>query len=176
MGFDCIGKKPTAEIGQYFQRNVWWWRPLAEFIQAKVPDIAHHCQYWQSNDGDGLTSRRAVLLADRLDVLFADGTAARYVADRDARLSALPRVKCKFCNGTGIRTDDVGESQGMSGKKVEAGPDDEQDNPRLGLKGWCNGCNGWGTTKDMECWYYMLADDVKEFADFARHSGGFKIC
>lgn len=173
---DVFGKKPTAEVGEYFRRNVWWWRPLASFIEEKVPDIAQHCRYWQSNDGDGLNGRRSVMLADRLDVLFADGTAAKYVADRDARLSVLPREKCMFCNGTGIRTDEVGEANHFPDRIVSVGEDDDPGNPRVGLKGWCNGCNGWGSSKNVEAQYHMQADDVKEFADFARHSGGFKIC
>lgn len=176
MGFDVYGKKATAKVGEYFRHNVWWWRPLADFITEHAPREAKYCRYWHSNDGDGLNKKQAIALADKLDALIADGTVTKYVEMRDMRLSSLPRETCRYCNGTGIRVDEVGEKAGFPNEIVKIGPDDEPGNPRAGLKGWCNGCNGWGTSKNAETWYHMEASSVKEFADFARHSGGFRIC
>jgi hypothetical protein len=47
--------------------------------------------------------------------------------------------------------------------------------PRRGAKGWCNGCDGRGVKRPSECDYGFTIDDLKQFAHFARHSGGFAI-
>jgi hypothetical protein len=172
---DVFGTKPMAEEGKYFRRNVWGWRRLAVCVCTMAPDIAKHCKYWQSNDGDGLNKKQSIALADRLDQLIEDGAVARYIDVEDSTIKALPRQKCFICHGTGIRTDDVGQKQKQPDKIVEADPDDPG-NPRVGLKGWCNGCNGWGTRLDDLALYYLELNDVKEFSTFIRASGGFKIC
>ena len=32
MGFDLSGLNPKNETGEYFRNNVWWWRPLAQYV------------------------------------------------------------------------------------------------------------------------------------------------
>ena len=177
MGMDVYGKNPISEEGQYFRRNVWHWRRLAELVVVLEPELASKNKYWQSNDGGGLNSADSKKMADRLDKHVADGTVKKLIDDWDKMLAALPRVRCALCNGTGIRTDEIGEKSRMEDKIVEVGPDDEdQDNPRKGLKGWCNGCNGYGSRKDDRTMYSVEVDDVTEFAKFMRASGGFQIC
>ena len=66
MGMDVSGRKPTTKQGEYFRNNVWWWwHPLASYICEVAPEIADHCDYWQTNDGDGLNAEDAAL-ADKL--------------------------------------------------------------------------------------------------------------
>jgi hypothetical protein len=36
MGFDVYGKSARSEKGEYFRNNVWWWRPLAEYVLETV--------------------------------------------------------------------------------------------------------------------------------------------
>lgn len=36
MGMDLYGKKPLNPVGEYFRNNVWWWRPLAVFVQKLI--------------------------------------------------------------------------------------------------------------------------------------------
>ena len=175
MGFDVFGKNATSQTGEYFRRNVWHWRRLADLVMVFEPKLASKCKYWQSNDGAGLGARDARLLADQLDAWVGSGRVKEYIEKEDALLAALPRDKCQFCNGTGIRTDEVGEKNGMPDKIVEPQPD-EPGNPRVGLKGWCNACDGWGTRKNDATHYWVTVDDVTEFAAFLRDSGGFKIC
>lgn len=175
MGMDVYGKNPTSEAGKYFRRNVWHWRRLADLVIVLEPELASKCKYWQSNDGAGLNARDSRTMADRLDKHVADGMVKKLVDKEDAALASLPREKCAFCNGTGIRTDEIGEKNGMPDKIVEPQPD-EPGNPRVGLKGWCNGCDGWGTRKNDALMYWVVPEDVTEFAAFMRASGGFRIC
>jgi hypothetical protein len=66
MGMDVYGRNPTNETGEYFQRNVWGWRPLAVAVQRIAPDICAKCKYWQSNDSDGLEADDAKALASAI--------------------------------------------------------------------------------------------------------------
>ena len=42
--------------------------------------------------------------------------------------------------------------------------------------GWCNGCDGVGTTESWLAGYPFSEENVKEFAEFLMDSGGFQIC
>lgn len=171
MGMDVFGTAPTSEAGEYFRRSVWGWRPLADFILAEASDEAAGCLYWHSNDGDGLGAAEAVKLADRLQQAVADGTAAAWVLSRDATLGALPDETCRYCAGTGSRTDAVGVQMRMAERVCEG-----DDHPRRGRAGWCNGCDGRGVVRPFATHYPLEVSDVAEFATFLRASGGFRIC
>lgn len=158
MGMDVYGKAPTSEEGRYFRNNVWWWRPLAEYIVEKHPAIASGCTRWQSNDGDGLNAEDAVTLADALSADLSCGLVATYEAERTVELAALPRETCTICDGTGTRTDEIGVTLGYA------------------ARGTCNGCDGIGDREPWAAAYPFNIENVAEFAKFARASGGFAIC
>ena len=170
MGMDVYGNKPTSEVGKYFRANVWWWRPLANYIQHAAPEIAAKCQYWHSNDGDGLGVKNAKALATRLLETIENGEAEAYVKEYTDRISALPLETCTICNGTGIRTDDVGVKAGWPEMLIT-----EEGHPRHGQKGSCNSCAGRGTVPHWDTYYHLNVDTIREFALFAKDSGGFKI-
>lgn len=175
MGMDVFGRKPTAEQGKYFRRNIWGWRRLAKCVTELAPQETRSCTHWHTNDGDGLNKAQSIRLADKLDELLASGAIESYVQITDAEIATKGRVQCVICNGTGIRTDAVGEANHMPDTIVNVGPDDDPGNPRVGLKGWCNGCNGWGSTTHPDSWYGLETNDVREFSAFIRASGGFRI-
>lgn len=172
MGMDIFGNKPSSEAGVYFRASVWSWRPIAEYVTTRHPALTKGCRHWHSNDGDGLSAAQARALGAALAADIAEGRLTDHIAERADRLARLPWEKCRFCGGTGIRTDAVGRSNGQELRLVESPPD----NPRLGQVGWCNGCDGWGSTVQIEAWYPMELDHVREFADFLRDCGGFRIC
>ena len=101
MGMDVYGRKPTAPEGEYFRRNIWCWRPLADFCLNVAPKESRPCKDWHTNDGYGLNAKQALRLAQRLDEFIRDGSAAQYIARRDAELAALPENTCSRCQGTG---------------------------------------------------------------------------
>ena len=157
MGMDVFGKKPSAEVGEYFRNNAWWWRPLAGFVCERYPAIASACTYWGSNDGDGLDAAGAVALADALEADLASGYVQSWADQYEATLAALPMEPCTLCGGTGARTDEVGQSHGL-------------DKP-----GGCNGCGGRGECEPWARAYPFSVENVAEFAAFCRASGGFEI-
>lgn len=171
MGMDVYGRKPTAKEGEYFRNNVWWWRPLADLCQAMAPDVCKACQHWHSNDGDGLDATGAVALGQLLERRIADGTVARYVTERERYLAGLPDETCDLCHGTGIRNDAIGIGHGQPEKLIT----EPADHPRLGQKGWCNGCDGKGKVRPFATHYPCSVENVAEFAAFCKASGGFDI-
>lgn len=66
----------------YFRNNYWWWRPVARYIQAMHPDLYAKCQYWESNDGDGLNADDAKELGRRLLEDVAIGRVENYAKTR----------------------------------------------------------------------------------------------
>ena len=157
MGMDVFGKAPVSTEGEYFRNSVWWWHPLAEYITDSHPDLAAACTLWHTNDGDGLDAADAVALADALTADLDSGAVALYEAERNVQIASLPRETCRLCAGTGTRSDDIGIEMGFTARR------------------WCNGCDGKGTVQDDRRMYQVALQDVQEFADFVRASGGFEI-
>jgi len=153
MGFDLYGEHPTTESGGYFRNNVWWWRPLWVYVVAVCMDVLTERDAIEGhlNNGHWIHARQAQAIAQRLATLLAAGDVKRYEQDYRARLDKLPLEPCEHCQGTGTRNDQH-------------------------VKGQCNACNGRGKGETWATHYPFSVDNVREFADFCAHSGGFRIC
>lgn len=90
MGMDVVGLAPTAEVGEYFRNNIWWWHPLASYLTATYPDLTAGCEYWGSNDGDGLNAAEAIALAAAVQRDVADGSVAAAAAEFAAQRRDIP--------------------------------------------------------------------------------------
>jgi hypothetical protein len=172
MGMDVFGKNPTNKVGKYFRRNVWGWHPLWEYVENVHPEIAGLVKHAHSNDGDGLGAVKSAELARHLRDDIDNGVVAEYVAERNKHLSELPREECNLCNGSGIRTDEVGVEHGHPTRELE---------PEIAIivgrtHGWCNKCQGEGLVDSFALSYYLDESDIEEFARFLEYCGGFKIC
>lgn len=168
---DVYGKNPTTERGSYFRNNVWWWRPLWDYCEKVAPDLCEGVS-GHFNDGDGLDEDDAATLALRLFAEIETGRTAEYEKAYNFALAQIPREKCKHCDATGIRTDEVGVEMGMPERELE---------PAVAIivgrtHGWCNACGGEGMRDSMLSEYPFSVDNVREFATFAEESGGFSIC
>lgn len=172
MGMDVIGSNATSERGSYFRNNVWWWRPLAEFVCETYPEIARKCELWGSNDGDGLDETDSAILGQMILNDIADGTVEQYARQRLMQLSELPRETCQWCRGTGIRTDEIGTERGMDNELLPV-----ETQMLVGrTNGTCNACSGIGTKENWAINYGFSVDNVKDFAEFLKDCGGFQIC
>jgi hypothetical protein len=172
MGMDVYGKNPASEVGHYFRRNVWGWHPLWEFVENVHPEIAELVEHAHSNDGDGLDAENSSALAKLLMEDYESGKVSEYVVERNKAISEMEMPTCHICEGTGIRSDQLGIENGQTEKELPAD---------IAIivgrtKGWCNGCNGVGKTEPWEASYYLEPEDVKEFAEFLAECGGFEIC
>ncbi|TYL76760.1 hypothetical protein [Bradyrhizobium cytisi] len=84
MGMDVYGRSPKSPEGEYFRNNLWWWRPLAQYICEVAPEIAKNCEYWQSNQGDGLNDEDSLALACVLQKQIDSGQTAAWVEHHDS--------------------------------------------------------------------------------------------
>lgn len=146
MGMDVYG-----ESGNYFRNNVWWWRPLADYCLRAAPHLCAPCDEWHSNSGDGLDAANSTALATTLQAHIDCGACLVYQEEYLRNLSEMPDEVCGHCNGTGTRNDE-------------------------NFQGKCNGCEGKGKRRPFDTWYPFSVENVQEFTNFLRESGGFKIC
>jgi hypothetical protein len=173
MGFDVIGNDPTSEDGRYFRNNVWWWRRLVDFCFIIAPKICASCEYWQSNDGDGLDADDAILLGIALEEAVNDGTAQHYKDILYQSYDKMPDLVCDYCEGTGIRYWPSQVEEDGCVKKCSLFSDDDW---QLKQPQECNGCHGTGVERPWATNYPFSPENVAEFAEFCKASGGFKIC
>lgn len=174
MGMDVYGKNPTSERGGYFRNNVWYWRPLWDYVCQVGAEIIDEelAEYGHYNDGAGLEEDGATELARVLAEELESGRTAIYERKNNEYLASLPREACQWCNATGIRTDEVGIQYGMPERELE--PEVQILTGRT--HGSCNACRGVGTVESFEANYPFTTDNVREFAQFLADSGGFSIC
>jgi hypothetical protein len=171
MGMDVYGKNATTKTGEYFRRNVWGWRPLWDYC-VDTFEVASKVKNGHTNSGYGLNAKDSFRLAEEMKLAIANGSAAEYITERNEKLANLERPTCQWCAGTGIRTDEVGVQTGQPERELEP----EMASLTGRTKGWCNGCAGEGKTDHWDTNYSLELDDIKQFAEFLEHCGGFRIC
>ena len=157
MGMDVYGTREDT----YFRNNVWWWRPLWNYVNETCDLSDEDFNMGLENNGHFISKKKSDEISK---ILFEEVKSKRthaYMLSRNKRLKSLPLVDCIFCNGTGTRTD-----------INEKGND-------------CNGCNTGhhkedglplGKVKSRETHYVFDVNNVKKFAKFCKESDGFEIC
>ena len=151
-GFHIFGIAPAKERGKYFRNNVWYLRPLWEFIGDTCSDILtqDELRAGQFNDGTAYSREKAERIAKRLKELLDSGFVADYEPEYRKTQEALPDEPCIICHGTGTRNDEV-------------------------VKGTCNSCHGSGTMRPWSTSYPFATEHVEEFVSFLLASNGFEI-
>jgi hypothetical protein len=147
MGFDIFGMNATNEKGEYFRNNVWWWRPLADYV---VEQCGLEGDGWFDNRGHEVSAGDARRIAATLDRLLAAGEVKKYETEYMRQLASLADVECTVCHGFGVRFDAF-------------------------VQGTCNGCAGRGRVRPFATNYPFSEENVQKFAEFCRASGGFSI-
>ena len=142
--------------GHYFRNNVWWWKPLWEFICISCDDILDDDDMGKGfhNGGEEIDKDKSEMIADRLFLLLKNKAVHKYQVKYETALKKLPLIECDICEGTGKR----------------------QEAPKIG-KGEheCNGCSGTGKRKQWDTSYPFDSENVIQFAKFCSASGGFEI-
>jgi hypothetical protein len=154
MGFDLSGERAKNKAGEYFRNNVWWWRPLWNYVRERelITDAQHTKGMF--NDGLLIGDAQANEIATKLKIEIKSGRTKRYATKRHKLLDALPEIECDLCKGTGKRTWI------------------ENNKPVIRI---CNGCDGKGTRKQWDTHYSFNVKNVQEFVEFCENSGGFRI-
>ena len=164
--FDSIDEFQEEVVGSYFRNNVWWWRPLWEFVCESCDDFLTEGDISKGfyNDGKKISKTKSLKISKRLSKLIADGT-----VDALERESTLAIAKAEGHNKE-VRiemdriSDECKEKHGIFLVPAEF-PEPYK--------------TQWDDAYAKEDWtasYPFNADNVKVFATFCQQSGGFEIC
>ena len=152
--------------GDYFRNNVWWWRPLWEFVCESCDDFLTEGDISKGfyNDGKKISKTKSLKISKRLSKLIADGT-----VDALERESTLAIAKAEGHNKE-VRiemdriSDECKEKHGIFLVPAEfPEPYKTQLDDAYAKEDWTAS-------------YPFNADNVKVFATFCQQSGGFQIC
>ena len=146
--------------GQYFRNNVWWWRPLWDYVCEVCEDVMteEEMEAGGSNSGFSIPWLTAVDMVEKLQKEIATKNHKKYETNHTKKLKDLPDEKCEYCKGTGIRSDLPTKENNYV------------------VKSGCNVCKGKGTNRPFQTNYPFSAKNVEEFTDFLSQSGGIQIC
>ena len=144
-------KYQEANPGVYFRNNVWWWRPLWQFVCERFDDILTEQDMERGcyNDGHEITVDKAMQIGIDLTCMLEDGRIQAYNDRYEAEMKALPKVNCRVCDNN---------NRGHKKKKE------------------CKCCKQTGLVDDWDKSYPFDVENVREFATFCLESGGFSIC
>ena len=159
--FKSVDDYETKVVGSYFRANVWYWRPIWQYVTQLCDDILTEkdMERGEYNDGHKISKTKAKCIASRLKKLDRDGDTMEYELLYKQNMNSLPKEDCSICEGTGMRNDDLG-------KKTR------KENPEY----TCNGCEGKGKRDNFNTHYPFESEIIMQFADFCEQSGGFEIC
>ena len=153
-------------VGDYFRNNVWWWRPLASYVikYTGCIDESDH-EYWSENGGHEVDDETAKQIHNQLQVLIESGHTQKFQDDYEKeRLKAekhndkVEKELEKFCKS-------VEKKLGKTNLAPADFPKADHDE--------------WERIYHKRKWsasYPFSVENVKEFAEFCKFSGGFKIC
>ena len=164
--FKLTDERDEANPGSYFRNNVWWWRPLWNFVCNTCDDFLSEkdMEGGSYNDGRKISKTKAVKIGKRLSEKLADGT-----VDMVCRRYELAKARADVHNKKVQKNLDkiTKECQDKHGKDLVPANYPE---PFKTL---------WKETYDTKSWdsdYPFRKDNIEDFATFCLQSGGFEIC
>ena len=155
--------------GVYFRNNVWWWRRLADYILEHTKCVDEKdFDRWQENGGHEVDAETAEQIANQLEHLIKSGHAEQYKQEIEKERQEAKEHNEKVEKMLSELRLEVAKIVGED--KVETlAP---RDYPKPLNEKWREITN----QKDYRDNYPFEIDNVKEFIEFARNSGGFRIC
>ena len=153
------------QSGTYFRNNVWWWRPLAEYVLNYTKVIPEHEQEsWQYNDCTEVSKQNAEMIAQQLDHLIKVGHTKQFEKDYEKTRKKIEKHNEK------VEKELETFSQSVR-KKMRNDNLAPKDFPEEDHKKWeeiYNKRNSSGS-------YPFSEENVKEFSEFCKNCGGFTI-
>jgi hypothetical protein len=147
--FEADEEWNNANKGVYFRNNVWYWRPLWDYVCEVCEDVMSQedIEAGWSNSGTEISASTIDRMTDKLMVEIALGNHFKYEEKYAKDLEESEEEECTVCKGTGERDCNV-----------------------------CNACNGKGMRKNFATNYPFSGGNVEEFVEFLMESGGIQIC
>jgi|TARA_R110002096_G_scaffold301939_2_gene496852 hypothetical protein len=151
--FEANANYEKETPGTYFRNNVWWWRPLWEYIIEISGDLLtpEQRQGGYENSCTQIPENITRAIARRLSYEISSGNHKRYETEYREAIKNLELEDCEHCNTTGEREWEDGPAQ-------------------------CNACSGEGKRESWEASYPFDVGNVEEFRIFLEQSGGMEIC
>jgi len=153
-------------VGDYFRSNVWWWRPLADYIIQYTNCVSHEdVKHWGYNDGHEVSEEEAKAIAQQLKHLIKTGHTRKHAEDYERERKKAEDFNKRIEKKLNAFQKSVEKKMG----KDNVAPNDysEEDKKK------------WDNLYDKKKWganYPFTVNHVTEFVEFAENSGGFKIC
>jgi hypothetical protein len=140
--------------GYYFHNNVWYWRPLWQYVCNMCEDILtiHDAERGMWNDSHLIPKTKAKKIAKRLEKSIKNGDLKEWEKERKKHLQELGMVECNICEGIGYRNLDDSTVSTV-----------------------CNACNGKKERPHFDTNYPWDRENLKDFIEFCKNSGGFEI-
>ena len=163
--FEAKEKYEEENVGEYFRNNVWWWRRLASYTYENVDEISEDDYgLWHENSGHQVDKGTAIKIADKLEELIKQGHTAEYQMQvEEAMVHAEEHNKGIEEKMSALRESVIK----LTGNKNIA----PADYPDIQNKEWEN----LYSQKSWNDSYPFSVENVQDFADFCRQSGGFEI-
>jgi len=80
--FKKVDEYQSQVVGDYFRSNVWWWRPLADYIIQYTNCVSHEdVKHWGYNDGHEVSEEEAKAIAQQLKHLIKTGHTRKHAED-----------------------------------------------------------------------------------------------
>ena len=136
--------------GAYFRNNVWWWRPLWDYVCRHCDDILteEDMELGCENSGHLINEEKAMKIGVKLQSLVISGATKQWEDEYMKEISELPKEPCFRCNGN---------NHGHNKKKE------------------CKNCDKTGERENWGASYPFHTDNVDSFSEFCLQSGGFEI-
>jgi len=167
--FKAVDEFESINRGVYFRNNVWWWRRLADYILEHTKCVDEKdFEKWQENGGHEVDEATAIQIANQLEYLLNTGHATKYKQEIDEEIKKAEEHNNKVEKMLSELRLEVAKIVGKE-KAEQMAP---RDYPEPLNKKW------WEITNqtDYRANYPFSINNVKEFIEFARNSGGFRIC
>ena len=154
-----------SQSGTYFRNNVWWWRPLADYVLRFTKVIPEDQQEaWGYNDCHEVSEQDAEMISQQLDHLIKSGHCKAYADKFEKQRIKIEKQNAKIeeeleehCREVCFKLD-----------KKNLAPNDF---PEEDKKKW----DSIYKKKNFNGNYPFSVDNVKEFSEFCKNSGGFTI-
>lgn len=152
--------------GWYFRANVWYWRPIWNFVCSFCDNILSETDMERGNYNDmhKISKTKAKRIAIRLRKRIKDGTAQKYEDNFVERSTKAKKLNAAIQEKLDIISDEAKRVTGDS-KLAPIGfpePYKTQWDDTYAKKSWDNS-------------YPFSVEYLSEFADFCEESGGFEI-
>ena len=167
--FKAVDEYENTNKGVYFRNNVWWWRRLADYILEHTKCVDEKdFEKWQHNDGHEVDEETAIQIANQLEYLIKTGHADQYKQEIEKEMQEAKVHNEKVEKMLSELRLEVAKAIGKDNVDNLA----PADYPKPLNEKWWDIIN----QKDYRDSYPFNINNVKEFIEFARNSGGFRIC